>query len=130
MFSNQGRGFTLIELMIVVAIVGILATLAYPSFLEQIRLSRRVDAQATLLDISARQQQMILDTRRYATTAAALHVSIPRAVAQNYNIAITVGTAAVPSFVASATPIGTQAADRCGVLRITEAAVKTPDTCW
>ena len=130
MFSPQPRGFTLIELMIAVAVVGILAAVAYPAFLEQIRISRRVDAQATLLEISTRQQQMLLDTRRYAATAAGLHVSIPRAVAQNYDISIVVGTAAVPSFIASATPIGTQSADRCGVLRINEAAVKSPGTCW
>jgi type IV pilus assembly protein PilE len=73
---KKNRGFTLIELMITVAVIGILAAVAYPSYLNQIRKSRRAEAQAALLNISARQQQMLLDTRSYAATVGALNVNI------------------------------------------------------
>lgn len=123
-------GFTLIELMITVAVIGILAAVAYPAYLDQVRKARRADAEATLLNIAARQQQMLLDTRSYVATPAALNVSIPNAVQQTYTISIVVGTATVPSFTATATPLGSQSADKCGVLSIEQTGSKSPPTCW
>lgn len=128
--KRHSRGFTLIELMITVAIIGILAAVAYPAYLDQVRKARRADAQAALLNISAKQQQMLLDTRSYAATAAALKVTIPSSVTQNYTVTIAVGTATVPSFTVTATPLGSQAADKCSVLSIDQTGSKLPTTCW
>lgn len=124
------RGFTLIELMITVAVIGILTAVAYPAYLDQVRKARRAEAQAALLNISARQQQMVLDTRSYAADTTALNVSIPATVQQTYTISLTIGTATVPTFTATATPTGTQAADKCGILSITQTGTKSPTTCW
>ena len=124
------RGFTLIELMITVAVIGILAAVAYPAYLDQVRKARRAEAQAALLNISARQQQMLLDTRSYAADTTALNVSIPATVQQTYTITLTVGTGTVPTFTATATPAGAQAADKCGILSITQTGTKSPTTCW
>jgi type IV pilus assembly protein PilE len=134
--ATYSRGFTLIELMIAVAVVGILASVAYPSYMDQVRKGRRADAQATLMDIASRQQQMLLDTRSYGATVAALNVSVPASVSNNYTIAIlapaTTALAPVPSFSATAAPRGGQAADKCGTLGINETGAKTAavTTCW
>ena len=62
---KKNTGFTLIELMIVVAIIGVLAAIAYPSYQNQVRKSRRSEAQQLLLGASNREEQFILDQRRY-----------------------------------------------------------------
>ena len=54
---KQQKGFTLIELMIVVAVVAILAAIAYPSYQEYVRRTKRVDMQTTMLDIAAQIQR-------------------------------------------------------------------------
>jgi type IV pilus assembly protein PilE len=124
------RGFTLLEVMITVAIIGILAAVAYPAYLDQMRKARRAQAQATLLNIAARQQQMLLDTRSYAASTDALHVTVPDTVLQTYTLSLTVGTATVPTFTALATPVGAQALDSCGAMSIDQTGSKSPASCW
>lgn len=60
------RGFTLIELMIVVAIIAILAGIAYPSYMDQVRKGNRAKAQAFLMDVAQRQQSYLMVHRQYA----------------------------------------------------------------
>lgn len=127
---KKNHGFTLIELMITVAIIGILAAVAYPAYLDQIRKARRAEAQAALMNIAARQQQMLLDTRSYAASVSALNVTLPGTVQQTYAISLSVGTATVPSFTATATPSGPQAKDKCGVMTVDQTGTKSPSSCW
>lgn len=70
------RGFTLIELMIVVAVVAILAAVGYPSYRDHIARSQRSQGQQYLADIAQRQEQFLLDRRGYAT-AAEMAVAAP-----------------------------------------------------
>lgn len=127
---KKNRGFTLIELMIAVAVVGILASIAYPSYVAQVSKGRRADAQAALMNIAVRQQQMLLDTRSYAATVAALNITLPVSVVQHYTVTITAGTATVPTFITTATPSGSQAADTCGALSLDQSGTKSPSSCW
>lgn len=127
---RTGAGFSLIELMIVVAVVAILAAIGYPAYLDQTRKAHRADAQALLMTVADRQQQFLLDTRAYAASTTALQVQVPQAVAQHYTVAVALGTDPVPTFTATATPVGHQAADKCGVLSLTQAGIRSPAGCW
>ena len=64
---SHRRGFTLIELMIVVAVIGILAAIAYPSYQDYIRKARRIDAQSVMLDIQLLQEKYRVNNPSYAT---------------------------------------------------------------
>jgi type IV pilus assembly protein PilE len=68
------RGFTLIELMITVAIVAILAAIAYPSYTQYVIRGHRAAAQAEMMDIANRQQQFFLANRVYASSLADLGI--------------------------------------------------------
>jgi prepilin-type N-terminal cleavage/methylation domain-containing protein len=68
------RGFTLIELMITVAIVAILAAIAYPSYTQYVIRGHRAAAQAEMMDIANRQQQFFLANRSYAADLATLRL--------------------------------------------------------
>ena len=119
------KGFTLIELMIAVAVVSILAAIAYPSYQDHLRKSRRAEAQSVLMNIGTRQQQRLLDTRNYAATAASLAITVPPQVTSFYTIDIAAPASTPPSFTATATPQGGQTADKCGTLGIDHTGAKT-----
>ena len=126
----RARGFSLIELMVATAIVGILAAVAYPSYTSYLVKSNRAAAQSYLMDLAQSEQQHFADGRAYAATVAALHSTPPSNVAAKYTISIAVDAGPPASFTISATPLaGTpQAAD--GVLTIDSAGAKTPETKW
>lgn len=127
---NHERGFTLIELMVVVAIIAILAAIAYPSYQAQVRKSRRAAAASFLMQVAGRQQQRMLDVRSYASALADLNLSLPSEMTGHYTVAVVVG-AAPPSFTLKATAVGMQAADPgCGELTLTNTGVKSPTQCW
>lgn len=119
---NPQRGFTLIELMMVVAIVGVLAAIAYPSYTQYLIRSSRADAQSYLMELAQRQQQFLMDARTYAASEAALGVTAaPSSLATKYTITFVTGNAP-PTFTITATAIGPQVSD--GDLSIDQAGTK------
>lgn len=75
MFQPRGRGFTLIELMVVVTILAILAAVAVPAYTKQMQRSRRSDAQQFMLQMQTRQKQILIEQRGYASAPNALNLA-------------------------------------------------------
>lgn len=128
------RGFSLIELMIAVVIVGILAAVAIPSYQNYVIKANRAAAQAFMMDVENRQKQYLLDARIYLDVAdnsgfSALGMSVPDDVSSFYDV--TVATSSPPpAFTITAAPIaGTrQASD--GTLTLDSSGTKTPADKW
>lgn len=135
-FQRRSRGFTLIELMVVVAIVAILALVAIPSYRSYIVKANRSAAESYIMSVANKQEQYRLDTRAYATTLAALGTSAPTEVSTNYSV--TIPTATATAYTITATPTGTQLASDtlCGAVSIDQTGNKsiggtgTPSACW
>jgi len=131
-------GFTLIELMVVVAIVGILAGIAYPSYRDRVLRSARAEGRAALLDAAARQEQYFLDNKTYTTTLSDLQVATATETGK-YSLTVdgaTADCALTTCYVLRATPEGGQAEDlACAELTLDSNGTKSasgtePTTCW
>ena len=123
------RGFTLIELMIAVAIVGVLVAIAYPSYQNSLVKGTRGAAKAFLLEVAQKEQQYLLDNRTYfsANTEAqfsALGIAIPREVSQHYTVAAVAPGGNPPTFTVTASPTSSRMKGD-GTLTIDQAGAKT-----
>ncbi len=111
------KGFTLIELMIVIAIVAILAIIAIPSFQEQVAKSRRAEAMRGLGDLQLRQERWRSNHTSYAGNST-VGFTIPTV--DNYSLGI--GSPSATGYTITATRTGAQTGDRCGDYILTVAA--------
>jgi type IV pilus assembly protein PilE len=142
---KKQHGFSLIELMIVVAIIAIIAAVALPSYRESVIASQRTVAKSALMDVSSRQEQYKANNKRYAASLTDLGFPATyyvdqagQSTAANGIYQITLGNLAAFTFTATATPLGVQARDddTCGVYTYNEMGQKTfskggsADECW
>jgi type IV pilus assembly protein PilE len=120
--SKKHKGFTLVELMIVVVIIGIISTIAFPSYQDYVRKARRAEAQAVLLETAQFMERWYTTNNRYNTAVlpAALTTSPKGGVSTiRYDIAIT--AVAQETFTLTAVP---RVADECGNFTLTETGLR------
>lgn len=121
--KNKATGFTLTEIVIAVAIVAILATVAYPSYVDSVRKGRRAQARADLLLLTE-------GLERFHTVSATYdgfdwpYIQSPTTGTAYYNLGDSVAPTAT-TYTIQAVPIGAQASDVCGTLKITNTGRKT-----
>ena len=118
-------GFTLIELMIVLAIIGILAMVAYPSYMESVKRGQRSSARTSLLEAQQFMERVYAANSRYTTDEAGmLSPTLPARLqavpteSPRYNLTV---AATLIGYTLTARPIG---ADICGDLTLTHTGVK------
>ena len=144
---NKQGGVTLLELLIVVAIVAIIGSFAYPSYMEHVVNTKRTIATSTLLQVADRQQQFFMDNKRYAANLTNLGFGAnPLTIADDgmasaagdadsvYTISLSNVTAT--TYTLTAAPLHGQASrdTDCGSLTLTQAGAKGNSAggadCW
>ena len=131
---KKTHGFTLIELMIVVAILAIIVVLGYPSYRDQVMKARRADGKAFLLEIADRQERYYSDQSSYTTDITDLGFDDDIAPDGYYKAAITddpTGDLTL-SYTITVTPLGSQLKDKCASFTVTSQGTRTasPADCW
>ena len=133
------KGFTLVELMITVAIIGILSAVVYPSYTSYVSKSNRGESQRELAKIAALQEQYFIDHRTYSDDMELLGFSADPYITSsgNYSIASVIGSSGGVSgvtFILTATALSTQLTQdtECTTLTINEKGEKSGEstTCW
>lgn len=127
---KDAKGFTLIELMIVVAIIGIISMFAIPKYSQYVVRGNRAAAEAFMMDVANREKQYLLDARIYAPNLATLSMTTPASVSKYYTLTISAPATTPPSYTITATPVagGKQAGD--GTLTLDDLGNKGPTGKW
>jgi type IV pilus assembly protein PilE len=135
--TRSARGLTLIELMVVVAIIGILATIAIVAWGQYVRSSARSDAMAALTDLRVKQEQFRFTNPTYADGLDDFDPDIPATTPNGkYTLALVAGSVTANGYTATATPTGSQSSDtECGTFAINQDGPVTTGTyasarCW
>ena len=130
---KKNTGFTLIELMITVAVIGILAAVAYPSYIDYLIRASRSAAQSFMLDASNKEEQYLLDARSYLAVTnnagfSTIGLSVPTEVSRFYNLSVASVTAT--TYTIQAAPIAGTRQVVDGSLSLTQDGTKTPAAKW
>lgn len=133
--TRKQNGFTLIELMVVVAVIGILASIALPSYTQYIQRSHRAEARNVLQAVAQRLEQNYTLAGRYDQTQQGDAIAniwindagfgvVPPGGAARYNISFVGGAPTEAAFRLQAVPAGAQATDTCGTLLLNQQNIK------
>ena len=135
MMRKQQKGFTLIELMIVVAIVGIIGAIAFPSYDSYMKKSRRSDAKVGMSKIADREERYYINNNAYTTTITDLGFPDNQSENGYYSFAIS-STNPRADYTITATAQGAQTKDTdtsagdCRTMTLDSTGLKTPAACW
>lgn len=134
------RGFTLLELLIVVAIIGVLSSFAFPAYQNGVLRGGRAEGHSTLLQVASDQERFFNDNNSYSTNALPLaNPAVATRASDNSLYNVTVAACATGTiancFVATATPTGRQTEDSCTTLTISNTGLRgatggTVQDCW
>ena len=133
---NKATGFSLIELMIVVVIVGILMAISVPAYQGYVMRSHRTDAHSSLLDIAARQERFVAQRNTYTTVIAAntgLNMGDANSAEGYYTLTVSNAPCAniANCYTIIAAAAGSQVNDTdCDPISYNSAGTKTPAACW
>lgn len=132
---RRNKGFTLIELMIAVLVVGILAAIAIPTYTQYVQRANRSAAQQFMLEVASRAEQYRLDVRAYpsgfASEGGDLVISIPGEVSKYYDPSLSAtNTATPPTFTVTAAPKAGTTQEGTATLTLDSAGNKTPADAW
>ena len=140
---RTAKGFTLVELMVTVAILGILLAIAIPSYREHVAKGKRADGMGVLTEAAQFMERNFSDSGRYDQNAAGTAVALPLALTTaprgdtSSYYAISLNAVSAIAFRLQAAPINTMAGDACGTFTLTSTGVKdvtggskTKDQCW
>jgi type IV pilus assembly protein PilE len=131
---QRENGFTLVELMIVVAIIGIIAVVAYPSYRSYALKSKRSDAISAMAEIAGAQERFYAEKLRYASTVNALpgFTGAPNPYSSNGGFyQIGTGPSATTGFTVTANAQGSQTDDTtCATMTLNGVGVKSPSACF
>lgn len=135
--SKPSTGFTLIELMITVAIVGILAAIAYPSYQDSVRKSWRANAASCLMELAQRMERRFTGSSSYEGDELPSSGCINEGgMGARYDFLFAEDEPTATTFILQASPVagGPQSSDTCGTLTITQTGQKGADDtvsdCW
>lgn len=138
--ANKNHGITLIELMIVVAIVGILAAIAYPSYARHVQKTRRTDGQVKLMEIMAQQERHYSLNNTYAVLSGLSAYSSDSVNSDEDHYVITAAACGIligSCVILTAIPQGVQASDtECANFTYSSTGAKgisgsgAVDDCW
>jgi type IV pilus assembly protein PilE len=125
-------GFSLIEMMVVVVIMGLIAGIGYPMYTQHVVKGKRVAAQAQMMELADREQQYMLANRTFAAKSdlTAAGYSLPSSLSSVYDWDVTVATGTPPSFTISFTPVTSSSQANDGTLSLTSEGVKSPADKW
>lgn len=122
-------GFTLLELMIALAVIAVLSAIAYPLYTSHVQKSHRTAAQSSLMELAARQASWRSRHTSYGDLTDLLGITpaIPNPSNSYYSFSV---TAATSTFSLTAVPQGAQVSDSCGTLTMTQSLSGSPSNCW
>ena len=133
-------GFTLIEILVALAIVGIIAAIALPSYQESRLRAGRADGKTALMQVASDQERFYSNNFTYSTNALPLATPAQATVTSRdghyvVSVAACSGTTIATCFIATATPQGGQTQDDCGNLTITSSGIRAAsggsiEECW
>lgn len=124
------KGFSLIELLVVVAILGILAGISVPVYKGYTSKAKRADAKSALMENAQYMERYYTTHNTYNDILTPDPPDLPQIETQNSSYDLSLASADATSFTLQAVPKGSQVSDDCGTMTVNQLGNKTPANCW